>query len=113
MRKVSLVALAREHLERARQASSGRSAESVYGGHEHVLRQTLLALTAGTSLGEHDNQGEATLHVLQGRVVLRAGENSWEGRDGDLIIIPSARHDLHALVDSAVVLTTAVRPSGK
>ncbi|MDT5284288.1 MAG: hypothetical protein QOJ20_5483, partial [Mycobacterium sp.] len=54
MNKVSLTALAREHLETARATSSGRSAHTVYGGHEHSLRQTLIALTAGTELDEHD-----------------------------------------------------------
>ena len=28
---------------------------TVYGGHEHVLRQTLIALAAGQSLEEHAN----------------------------------------------------------
>jgi quercetin dioxygenase-like cupin family protein len=110
VRKMSLDALAREHLHRARQASSGRSAETVFGGHEQRLRQTLVALNAGTSLAEHDSPGEATLHVLHGRVRLQAGEDSWEGRNGDLIVIPPARHAVHALADSAILLTTAMRP---
>ncbi|WP_028923202.1 cupin domain-containing protein [Pseudonocardia acaciae] len=109
MRKISLVALARDHLARAREASSGRSAQSVYGGHEHTLRQTLVALTAGSSLAEHDSPGEATVHVLRGRVRLDAGNDSWEARDGDLISIPPQRHALLALEDSAVLLTTTTR----
>lgn len=108
MQKMSLDALAREHLDRARRANSGRSAHSVYGGHEHTLRQTLVALTAGTSLAEHDNPGEATLHILHGRIRLHAGEQSWEGRDGDLIIIPPARHHLQALEDATILLTVAL-----
>jgi hypothetical protein len=59
MQKMSLDALAREHLERARQHGSGRSAETIYGGHEHILRQTVVALTAGTTLADHENPGEA------------------------------------------------------
>jgi hypothetical protein len=35
MEKFSLTALAREQLKTAQQASSGRSAQTVYGGHEH------------------------------------------------------------------------------
>ncbi|MER5993856.1 cupin domain-containing protein [Streptomyces viridosporus] len=109
MQKLSLDALAREHLERAAAASSGRSAATVHGGHEHVLRQTLLALTTGTSLAEHENPGEATLQVLRGRVRLTSGDTSWEGRTDDLIAIPPARHALEALEDSAVLLTVAGR----
>ena len=47
MEKSSLTALARQQLELAQRASSGRSAHTVYGGHEHVLRQTVIALAAG------------------------------------------------------------------
>lgn len=107
MQKMSLDALAREHLERAHQSGAGRSAETVYGGHEHTLRQTVVALTAGTTLADHENPGEATVHVLSGRVRLGAGEDSWEGRNGDLIVIPPARHNLEALADSVVLLTVA------
>lgn len=109
MQKLSLDALAREHLERARQSSAGRSAETVFGGHEHVLRQTLVALRAGTVLGEHENPGESTVHVLSGRVRLSAGADSWDGRDGDLLVVPPARHDLQAVEDAVVVLTVAMR----
>lgn len=107
MEKSSLTALTREQLKLARQASSGRSAKTVYGGHEHVLRQTLIALTAGHKLDEHDNPGEATVHVLHGRARLSAGDVGWEGSAGDLIIVPDSRHTLEALEDSAVLLTVA------
>ncbi|MHA6781970.1 cupin domain-containing protein [Pseudonocardia saturnea] len=107
MEKSSVTALARQQLKIAATASSGRSAQTVYGGHEHVLRQTVIALVAGQKLDEHDNPGEATVHVLHGRVRLTAGELGWEGSPGDLIIVPDARHALEALQDSAVLLTVA------
>jgi quercetin dioxygenase-like cupin family protein len=97
MEKLSLDALARELMKAASAAPAGRSARTVYGGHEHVLRQTLMALTAGSSMSEHENPGEATVHVLHGRVRLVAAALEWEGRDGDLLIVPQARHTLHAL----------------
>lgn len=107
MQKMSLDALAREHLQRARSASAGRSAETVYGGHEHTLRQAIVALTAGSSLADHENPGESTAQVISGRVRLGTGQESWEGRSGDLIVIPPARHNLEALEDSVVLLTVA------
>lgn len=109
MQKMSLDALAREHLERARQSKAGRSSETVYGGHEHTLRQTLVALTAGTVLAEHENPGEATLYIVSGRASINAGADSWEGRKGDLIIIPPVRHDLRATEDAVVLLTVAMQ----
>jgi quercetin dioxygenase-like cupin family protein len=109
MQKESLAALARHHLEQARAAPSGRSAHTVYGGHEHVLRQTLIALRAGTSLDEHENPGEATVQVLQGRVSLAVGEDRWNGSPADLMLIPDTRHALDAVEDSVVLLTVAKR----
>ena len=112
MQKTSLDALAREQIEAARGASSGRAARTVYGGHEHVLRQTVIGLCAGYSLAEHQNPGEATLHVLRGRVRLISGDTTWDGRTGDLLIIPEASHSLEAIDDSAVLLTVAKRLEG-
>lgn len=104
----SLPALVDAHLAAAREASSGRSAHTVYGGREHRLRQTVLALRAGVRLGEHDSPGEATLQVLAGEVVLHgpagSGE-SWSAAAGDLLPIPPMRHDLEATTDAAVLLT--------
>jgi quercetin dioxygenase-like cupin family protein len=107
MQKMSLQALAREQQERAAVASSGRSARTVWGGHERVLRQTLIALTANSSMSEHENPGEATLQVITGRVRLEANGHQWEGRQGDLLFMPPARHSLVAVEDAVVLLTVA------
>ena len=72
--KTSLTALVRQHLALAAAASSGRSAHTVYGGHEHTLRQTMIALAAGRALDDHENPGEATLQVLHGRVRLTTAD---------------------------------------
>lgn len=104
MRKLSLDALAREQLERAH-ASGGRSASTVFGGHEQSLRQTLMAMVAGTGTGEHSSPGEATLQVLQGRIRLTSGEDSWEGRPGDFLLMPPQSHSVTAIEDAAILLT--------
>jgi len=107
MQKMSLTAMVREQLVAARSASSGRSARTVFGGHERVLRQTVIAMVSGQVLDEHDSPGEATLHVLHGRVRLATTEASWDGSPGDLLIIPQARHSLTAREDAAVLFTVA------
>lgn len=111
MKKRSLDALARTQLEAAGAAESGRAAVTVFGGHANTLRQTLIALIAGRELGEHGSPGEATLHVLRGRVRLLAGDDVWNGRQGDLLEVPNRSHSLQA-VEDAVVLLTVAKPQG-
>ena len=108
MDNISMTALAREQLKLARAASSGRSATSIYGGHEHRLRQTLIALAAGRQMDEHESPDEATLYVLQGRVRLVAGETTFPGAAGHFIVIPQTRHVLISDEDSVVLLTALV-----
>jgi quercetin dioxygenase-like cupin family protein len=116
MQKLSLDALARELLSKATgngtsdAASGSRAAQTVVGGHEKALRQTVIALAKDAALAEHASPGEAPIYVLRGRVSLAVGADSWDGRDGDLLIIPDAPHSLTALADSAVLLTVVKRP---
>jgi quercetin dioxygenase-like cupin family protein len=112
MRKLSLDALARQQLERASASTSGRAARTVVGGHENLLRQTLIALLEGRALSEHSASDEATLEVRSGRVRLVVGDDSWDGRRGDLPNGPAAPYTLEALQNSVVLLTVAKRLHG-
>lgn len=105
MDSLSLAAVVAEQVALAGAATSGRSARTIHGGHEHALRQTVLALSAGRGLDDHESPGEATLQVLSGRVRLVADDKSWEGGPGDYMIIPARRHSLDAIEDSAILLT--------
>lgn len=105
MESISLTTLVDEQLAAAREAHSGRSAKTVRGGHEHSLRETVIALAAGNGLAEHESPGEATLQVLSGKVRLIAGDEVCECSAGDFTVIPPVRHSLEAVEDSAVLLT--------
>ena len=72
-----------------------------------TLPETLIAIVGGRRLDEHANPGEATVHVLHGRVSLSSGDSTWSGSPGDLLIVPDALHSLDAIEDSAVLLTVA------
>ena len=54
-------------------------------------------------LAEHENPGEATLVVLGGRVRLVGPTGAWEGRQGDLLVIPQARPHDEQLVTGSVL----------
>lgn len=105
MESISLTSLATEQLNQAREAHSGRASHTIHGGHTHELRQTVMALLAGRELAEHDSPGQASLQVLTGHVRLTAGDDSWDGKTGDYVVIPPKRHSLQALDDSVVLLT--------
>jgi len=107
MQKISVEALARQQLEAALASPNGRAADTVYGGHEKVLRQSVMALKAGTRLSEHQNPGDATVFVIRGCVRLVAGADSWQGKAGDLLIVPPGLHSLEAEEDSAFLFTVA------
>ncbi|MEU4269321.1 cupin [Streptomyces sp. NPDC026092] len=100
-----LADLADEHLAAARSAPHGRSAQVVM--HDGVLRQSVIALLAGTALDEHNAPPAASLMVLRGRVKLTTAGWSDELSAGELKMIPKERHGLLA-VEDAVVLLTAV-----
>ena len=109
MDSISLTDLADELLHSAREGSSGRAARTIHGGHDRVLRETVIAILAEHGLAEHESPGEATLQVLRGRVRLDSEPDSWEGSAGDHTIIPGRRHALTAL-EGCAVLVTVVKP---
>lgn len=106
---IDTTALADELLAKARDARAGRAAKSLRSGPEVTLRHAMMALTAGSSMADHENPGEATLLVVRGRVTLEIGDESFEASAGDFVDIPDARHGLTAREDTVGILTTVPR----
>jgi len=99
-----LVSLTWSHLQEARSAPNGRSAGLV--AHDGELRQTVVALAAGTELGEHNAPHAATLHVLHGRVRVTSSGGDDELGTGALHVLTHERHAVLALEDAVFLLTT-------
>ncbi|MFW3170315.1 LuxR family transcriptional regulator [Geodermatophilus sp. CPCC 206100] len=98
--------LADELLTRAGEASARRAARSLPHPADG-LRQTVLALLAGSELAEHEAPGAASLQVLRGRARLVAGAEVQELGPHHLTPIPPRRHSLHADEDTVVLLIVA------
>ncbi len=108
MYKISLEALARELRERVDCRGDRKVASrTVYGGHEKILRQTLMVMGAGSRLSDHEYPGDSTIQVMSGRVRLYTDTDSWQAQAGSLLIIPEERHGLEAVEDCAFLITVA------
>jgi quercetin dioxygenase-like cupin family protein len=104
---VNFAELGESELAKARAANSGRATVRVGEGPGMLFRQVLLALAAGHALADHPNPGEASLHVLRGRLRLEWSGGSVEASTGDFLTIPPERHGVVAIEDSVAVLTVA------
>lgn len=86
---------------------SGRASRTLTPGAHAPLKQTLVALCAGTGLSEHAANGPATIHVLRGHAMINTGHDSMEVAAGEWAVIPEERHDLQTGEDTVVLITVA------
>ncbi|MEU3191395.1 cupin [Streptomyces sp. NPDC006992] len=98
-----VTALAAEHLALARKDPHGRSAYLFL--HDGPLRQSVIALTEGSSLEEHNTPPAASVHVLQGSIRLTEGSADQDVAAGQIQRVPHLRHGVLALEDTVFVLT--------
>ncbi|MFF8384979.1 cupin [Streptomyces kanasensis] len=98
-----LNAIAEEHLAAAHRSEHGRSANLLL--RERPLRQTVIALTAGTRLDEHNAPPAASLQVLRGVVRVNTATDETELSTGALHLVPPERHSITAVTDAAFLLT--------
>jgi quercetin dioxygenase-like cupin family protein len=103
-----LDALAGELLAAAHASSDGRASHTVVHGPRQ--RAVLMALTAGTGLGEHASPPAATFQVVRGRARLTAGEQAWDVSAGGIVPVPPQRHAVENDEDAVILLTVALDP---
>jgi quercetin dioxygenase-like cupin family protein len=95
--------LIESHLAAAREDEHGRSTELLL--HDGPLRQTIIALTAGNELSEHNPPDAASIQVLLGRVEVTGLEPAVLA-PGRLEIFRHERHAVRAVEDAVFLLTT-------
>ncbi|WP_326565270.1 LuxR family transcriptional regulator [Amycolatopsis rhabdoformis] len=106
---MNLFTLAETHTGLATQAPARRSAVTVHGGHEHALRQTVMALSQGEHLHETEHPGgETTVLVLHGNIRLVTGAQQQSGAPGDYFVPAAGRHRIEAETDAAILFTHVV-----
>src|SRR5690625_3969190 len=110
MSKLNLQAKARELARVAQSASSGRAAHTIVGGHERRLRQTVVALRAGSTFGGRSQSefGESTLLVISGQLWLAGSGTEWYGREWSHLVIPDAPYEVRAKTDATFLLSVAM-----
>ncbi|WP_189097477.1 cupin [Streptomyces kronopolitis] len=107
-----LSALARQQLDDARASAHGRSGHLFL--HDGPLRQSVIALIAGTVLDEHNAPPAASLQVLHGRVRVTGSGGGQELTAGQVAMTPRERNGLMALDDAAVLFTAVTEiPDGE
>jgi quercetin dioxygenase-like cupin family protein len=74
------------------------------------LRLVLTALRQGAALNEHRAPAAATLHVVSGRMMLRAAGQALELGSGDVVTMEAGLvHAAEALTDTVFLLTLVER----
>jgi len=99
-----LPALAAAVLGAARADEHGRRADLLL--RDGPLRQSIIALTAGSRLADHNAPAAATLQVLTGSVEVTSDSGDEPVMSGRLVQLTKERHGVRALEDSVFLLTT-------
>ena len=70
------------------------------------LRIVLVAMKEGATIKEHRVRTTASVHALRGRMRLRIADRVAELEAGQVLVIPpDVPHDVHAVEESAFLLT--------
>ena len=107
---VALTAAIQKAIDTARAADNGRHAELIIN--DGPLRQTVIALTTGTELAEHNSPPAASIHVIHGALRI-TGEEPTVIEGGEIEALTHFRHAVEAIEDTVFLLTTVTSVPGK
>jgi quercetin dioxygenase-like cupin family protein len=98
-------------LDRLHAESTWRSGHSARTLIKHDdFRVVLIALGADARIAEHKADGRVSIHLLSGRTEIRTSARTFTLRSGGLLALDHGiAHDVHALEESALLLTIAWR----
>ncbi|MFC7375903.1 hypothetical protein ACFQS2_00620 [Brachybacterium sp. GCM10030267] len=106
---VALTDVTTKAIDEARAAENGRHAEILIN--DGLLRQTVIALTKGTVLPEHNSPPAASIQVLGGALRV-TGDEPVVLENGIIGALAHQRHSVEALEDSVFLLTAVVSVPG-
>jgi quercetin dioxygenase-like cupin family protein len=79
---------------------------------EPDLRIVLIAIQAGSRIAEHDTNETASIHTLTGHIRVGIPDRVVDLRAGELLVLERGmRHDVEAVLESAVLLTIGWPPA--
>jgi len=102
---VALTPIITRSIDAARESGTGFHSEGVV--RRGTLQQTVLSLTEGTRLTEHESEVPASIYVLHGAIRVEAPE-PFVVQQGELHELPELRREVVAVEDSVLLLSAAV-----
>ena len=91
-------------LARARDSRTGRTAKTLVK--EGSLRMTLVALRRGSGMEKHHVDGQTSIQVLRGKVVIGTRRGKKDLQPGDVLVLDRhVEHDVLSRSDSAFLIT--------
>jgi quercetin dioxygenase-like cupin family protein len=93
-------------LERARGSKAGRTAKTLVK--EGPLRLTLVALRKGARMAKHHVDGQASIHVLRGKLTIGTERGATDLSGGDVLVLNrGVEHAVGARTDCTFLITMA------
>jgi quercetin dioxygenase-like cupin family protein len=95
-----------EQLQQEPYWQSGRNSKTIV--HYEDFRMVVTAIQAGTTIHEHRTAGRLAVQILRGHIRMHADGEEFDLSAGRILVVDHAvPYDIHAVEDSAFLLTIA------